>query len=231
MTTPTEEELLARLGEIPDGTLHGVRPPRRLPALPRAAAREETLKRRRLALGASVIWLGSNLALFGLRRDLGALPAPYLEAEVVFPCLLAAGCLALALARGRLGLGMKRALVAVVALLAPLAFCVLAAATPIPDAHAPGSASLLAIFVCSNLTLAWAAPPLALAAATLRGAFPVASRWRSGLVGAAVGLFSGASINLHCPNVAHVHLLLGHGIPVAVATLLGALVVSHWARS
>ena len=231
MTTPSEEELLARLGEIPDRAPPGLRPLPRLPALPRAAVRDETRRRRLLALAASVLWLGSNLALLGLRKDLGELPSPYLQAEVVLPCLLAAGCLALALASGRLGLGVKRAVVVALALGAPLAFGVLAAATPIPDGHAPGSASPLAMFVCMNLTLVWTALPLALAAATLRAAFPVTSRWRSGLVGAAVGLGAAATINLHCPNVAHLHLLIGHGIPVFVATLLGALVVSRWARS
>jgi hypothetical protein len=50
-------------------------------------------------------------------------------------------------------------------------------------------------------------------------------------VGGAVGLCAGATINLHCPNVAHAHVLVGHGVPVVVATLLGALVVSRWARS
>jgi hypothetical protein len=231
MTTPSDEELLARLGEIPDRPSHGARPLPRLPTLPRTAARDDTRRRRLLALGASVLWFGSNLALLGLRKDLPQLPPVYLEAEVVLPCVLAAGCLAFALAAGRLGLGVKRAVVAVLVLLAPLAFGVLVAATPIPDAHAPGSASPVAMFVCMSLTLAWAALPLALAATTLRAAFPVASRWRSGLAGAAVGLCAGATINLHCPNVAHVHMLIGHGLPVAVATLLGALVVSHWARS
>ncbi|HSU40562.1 MAG TPA: hypothetical protein VLJ38_13380, partial [Polyangiaceae bacterium] len=85
MTTPSEEELLARLGEIPDRAPPGLRPLPRLPALPRAAVRDETRRRRLLALGASVLWLGSNLALLGLRKDLGELPSPYLQAEVVLP--------------------------------------------------------------------------------------------------------------------------------------------------
>jgi hypothetical protein len=231
MTTPTEEELFARLGEIPDAAALGARPLPRLQALPQAPARAATQRRKRVALGASALWLGANLVLFGLRKDLGALTSPYLEAEVLVPCVLAATCLAIALATGRLGLGVKRGLVAALALLGPASFCVLAAVTPIPEGHAPGSSSLAAMLVCLSLTLVWAALPLVLAAATLRGAFPVASRWRGGLVGAAAGLFAGTTINLHCSNVAHVHLLMGHGIPVLAATLLGALVVSHFART
>jgi hypothetical protein len=38
-------------------------------------------------------------------------------------------------------------------------------------------------------------------------------------------LFAGATMNLHCPNVAPAHVLLGHGLPVIVAALLGGFVL------
>lgn len=66
---------------------------------------------------------------------------------------------------------------------------------------------------------------------TLVGAFAAGARWRSALVGAGIGLFAGATMNLHCPNVAPAHLLLGHSLPVVVAALLGALVLALRARA
>jgi hypothetical protein len=231
MTTPSDDELFARLAEIPDTAAVAARPLPPKPALAPAPARKAVERRRFAALGVSALWLGLNLALFGLRGDLRALPAPYLEAQLLLPAVLAASCLALALASGRLGLGLGRRIVAALVFTAPLVFCMLACATPLPDAHDAGNASLIPLFVCMNLTFVWATPPLLLAARALRGAFPTASRWRGGLVGAAVGLFAGTTINLHCSNVAHVHLLFGHALPVVVATLLGALLVSRWTRA
>jgi hypothetical protein len=38
-------------------------------------------------------------------------------------------------------------------------------------------------------------------------------------------------MNLHCPNVAPLHVLMGHGLPVLVATLLGALVLGYRTRA
>ena len=67
--------------------------------------------------------------------------------------------------------------------------------------------------------------------AQLPGAFATSVRWRSALVGAAIGLFAGATMNLHCPNVAPLHVLMGHGLPVVVATLLGALVLGYRTRA
>jgi hypothetical protein len=85
--------------------------------------------------------------------------------------------------------------------------------------------------ICLDITLAWVSVPLLLAALTLRSAFPSASRARSALVGAACGLFSGGVMNLHCANVNPEHMVLGHGIPVLVAALVGATLLSRLARA
>ena len=87
------------------------------------------------------------------------------------------------------------------------------------------------ILVCFDLTVVWAAVPLLAAAVVLRGAFAAGARWRSALLGGAVGLFAGATMNLHCPNVAPAHVVIGHGLAVLLAALLGAFALTHRTRA
>jgi len=115
--------------------------------------------------------------------------------------------------------------------LGPLSFWLFAATLPPPYEPPSGNGFWLGAFVCLDITLAWAAAPLLLATLGLRRAFASAAGWRGALVGGALGLLSGAAINLHCPNVDPAHLLAGHGIPVLAAALLGALVVARGARA
>jgi len=44
-------------------------------------------------------------------------------------------------------------------------------------------------------------------------------------------LFCGATMNLHCPSVDAAHVSLAHGIPVLVASALGALLLGRWVRA
>ncbi len=184
-----------------------------------------------LALGLSLLWVAAHLTIYGLRGDLQRLPALYLSLQVGLPALLGALSLWAALAPGRLGLGLKVSALSALALLGPLTFWLLAAALPAPYPDSPPPSFWLSALLCMDITLAWAAAPLLLAALALRRAFPSAALWRSALVGAAVGLLCGAAINLHCARGTSSHLLVGHGLPIALATLLGGLVVSRWART
>jgi hypothetical protein len=85
--------------------------------------------------------------------------------------------------------------------------------------------------VCLDLTLAWVGVPLAAAAFSLQRAFPTAAGWKSALVGAACGLFCGATMNLHCPNVDPSHVSLAHGVPVLIASVVGALALVRFTRA
>jgi hypothetical protein len=113
--------------------------------------------------------------------------------------------------------------------LGPASFCAIAFGAPVPRLAIP--ATLVDSVVCFDITVACVAVPLLCAAITLRGAFAAGARWRSALVGGSIGLFAGATMNLHCPNVAPVHMLLGHGFAVVAAVALGALVLVLRARS
>ena len=173
--------------------------------------------------------------MYGIRSDFARLPAEYVALQIVLPALIGAASLLLAVAPGKLGLGLAVSVVAGFTVLGPLSFWLCAALLnaphPAPDSLRQSGRFWLGALVCLDITLAWAAAPLLLAALTLRRAFPTGAGWRSGLVGAALGLLSGAAINLHCPNVNQGHMLLGHGIPIVVAALVGGLVVARWARA
>jgi hypothetical protein len=221
--------------DIPDpvGATAGESPS--LPDLVRRLAtdapdREQTRRRRRAALVLSLGWLGSHLAVFGLRHDLRQLPPAYLASHVGVPLVLALASLYVATRPGRWGLGWPALWVGALALGGPLSFWVLGAITPAPRLSVHDAKPWLGALVCSDLMLVWMSVPLFAAAVALRGAFVTTAVWRSALVGASVGLASGVTINLHCANVEPFHLVLGHGVPIALASLLGAFVVRHWLR-
>ena len=187
--------------------------------------------RRVAALTGSVAWLLTHLAVYGIRSDFQGLPVLYIAAQILLPFLIAVASLFAALSYGKLGLGLKVGIISGLALLGPLAFCLIAWGAPEPYVAGPEAWSLLGILVCFDITVAWAAVPLLFAGLALPGAFATSVRWRSALVGAAIGLFAGATMNLHCPNVAPLHVLMGHGLPVIVATLMGALVLGYRTRA
>jgi hypothetical protein len=224
---------LSFLKEIPDPVASA--PQLAPPSTPRFASaspvRSGTQRSRLLAAAVSVLWLAAHLGAYGLREDLQRLPPSYLLLQAGLPALLGAASLWLALAPGKLGLGVSISLVSGLAVLGPLSFWLMAAGVPAPYAQGPAENFWLGSLLCMDITLAWAAVPLLLAALVLRRAFPSATLWRSALVGAAVGLFCGAAINLHCANVHPSHLLAGHGTPIVLATLLGGMVVSRWTRA
>jgi len=160
------------------------------------------------------------------------LPASYVAAQIGLPFLFGASCLAIALAPGRLGLGIGVGLVSSMALVGPLSYWLLALGMPMP--HPLGAQPFgfwLGTLLCLDITLSWAAAPLLLVALSLRRAFVAHAVWRSALIGAALGLLSGGAINLHCTNVDRWHMLAGHGLPVLIAALLGAFLVVRWTRA
>jgi hypothetical protein len=226
----TEPDFVAQLSDIPDPGASAPSIPA-MPALPASPARRVARNQRIAALAGGGAWLALHLAVYGVRGDLSALPLPYVAAQIALPFAVAAGSLFVALKRGALGLGVKLALVSALAVLGPASFCILGAGAPPPRALEPESSSLIGALLCFDLTTVWAALPLLGAAIALRGAFAVGAPWRSALVGAAIGLFAGASMNLHCPNVAPLHMLFGHGLAVIVAALLGAFVLAYRTRA
>jgi len=225
---------LSFLNQIPD-PVRGAASSARVAAAPRprgaSPTRSGAQRGRVVALGGGVAWLAAHLTVYGLRSDFERLSPAYVAAQIVLPVVFATASLLVAVAPGKLGLGLGVSIVASLAVLGPLSFWGFAAAMPPPYEPAGSHAFWLSSLLCLDITLAWAAAPLLLAALALRRAFPAAPGWRSALVGGGLGLLAGAAINLHCPNVDPAHLLAGHGVPVVAAAALGAGVVARWARA
>jgi hypothetical protein len=226
---------LSFLNEIPDPMAGATAPAPGpvVPPPPREASptRSATHRRRAAALGVSLAWLAAHLTVYGIRTDFHQLPLAYVAAQVALPFAFGAASLLVAAAPGRLGLGLGIGIIASLALLGPLSFWLFAVAVAPPYDATRGDGFWLGSLVCLDITLAWAAAPLLFAALALRRAFPAGAAWRSALVGSALGLLSGAAINLHCPSVDPAHLIAGHGVPLAVAALVGAFVVARWTRA
>jgi len=193
--------------------------------------RKQVRRRRAAALLLSLGWLATHLLVFGVRNDLDALPAAYLVSHVGAPLVLGLAAAWLALRPGRVGLGPPRVWAVALTLGGPLSFGLLGAISSSASLPAPDAQPWLSALLCSDLMLVWMSVPLFAAALALRGAFAASAVWRSALVGTSIGLLSGVTINLHCENSEAFHLVVGHGVPVALASLLGAFVVRHWLRA
>ena len=204
--------------------------PMRLPSVA-APSRARVRRRRVLALTTSLAWILTHLAVYGIRTDWSDLPLSYVAAQVLVPMLLAAVSLGVALGKGRHGLGLDARWLWLMAVLGPAAFWAAAFGVPKPYAAGADPSFWVSLFVCLDLTFAWVAVPLVAAGLTLQRAFPSAATWKSALVGGAAGLFCGATMNLHCPSVDSAHVGLAHGIPVLIASLLGAVILARWSRA
>ena len=232
MTNQREANEVPDFGDIPDPV---AAPASGLPASsPRfdagAPTRENTRTRRFAALALGIGWVGAQLAVYGFRDDLPALPPSYVAMQVVLPLALAVASLVVATRAGRFGLGVNVGLLMALGLSGPLSFWLMSVAAPLPRVAEAGGDSWVKAFVCLDITLSWAAVPMLCAALALRRAFPSASSWRSALVGSACGLFAGGVMNLHCANIDRFHMLFGHGIPVVVSALVGALLMQRLVR-
>jgi hypothetical protein len=172
-----------------------------------------------LALSAGS-WLGL-LVVLGPRADL-ARQLPVLVASSL------AAALGLMLAvRHAWGLPPEvRALRAVV-LGAPLAFaCAVVAQAAVSGpraAGAGGSGEASAALVCTSLGALFTVAPLGAIVVVLARSFVSASALRGAALGAVAGLAGAVGIHAHCPREGLVHALLGHGLPIVVASALGAL--------
>ena len=71
---------------------------------------------------------------------------------------------------------------------------------------------------------------LAVFAAALRRAVPVAGNLRGAALGAAAGAWGGLAVFAFCPSGELQHLLVGHVLPIALFTLLGSAALTRMLR-
>jgi hypothetical protein len=128
-------------------------------------------------------------------------------------------------ARGRSMLGRPTSVRVVVAALTPAALVLTALAAGLlwPATIAEPSTMGDHVF-CIELGSLMAIGPLVAFALLRRGSDPVAPRLTGAALGAVAGAWGGFFIELRCGHASVEHVVLGHVVPVAVMTLLGALI-------
>lgn len=149
--------------------------------------------------------------------------------------VLAASSTLFALWQGRDGLGISPlSLMSIAALVVP----VYAALTVLRPLHsgAADDVALTGVAIspwglrCLLVATVVSVPALAILAAALRRAAAVSSRLRGAALGAAAGAWGGFAVFVFCPSGNVQHLLVGHVLPIAIFTLLGAVALARVLR-
>jgi hypothetical protein len=204
------------------------------------AARMRTPVRTKIAL--AIIFVLSATILLLVSEFVYDKQAVGLRVDVVSPSRLVwATCLLLALTiasttvalwRGRSGLGASAAFLAGAATFVAPLYAALVLASPIHFRN--GGVPLVEISPwgvrCAAIAAVIGATALVGFASALRRAAPVASSLRGATLGAAAGAWAGLAVFIFCPSGDPLHLLLGHALPVAGFTLLGALALARALR-
>lgn len=206
-----------------------VRPPS-APAEP-SPTRADVKRRRVGALGASIIWACAVLAFFGVREEL-AENASLVAGQAILWLALFCVALALAVRKGRRGLGSGVGWARALAFGAPLTF-VLVALFWLPASAAAFGATgdTTSLAACFAVGMGVAVPLVALASFGVRRSFPSAAGWRGALLGAASGLAAALVLTLHCASPLGGHIALAHGLPLVLASLTGAWLGSKLGRA
>ncbi|HET9955075.1 MAG TPA: hypothetical protein VFQ61_11250 [Polyangiaceae bacterium] len=203
-----------------------------LQALPTGSARRtrtELQRARWIAVCGSLLWLGMQLGLSGIRGDMSRVPWGYTLALVGLPCVAGIGCIAVALAPGRLGLGLRTGLLMMLALLCPAGFLLVGGLQPLPYPEVPLGNFQFGL-LCFNVAMGWTLLPLVLAAYALKNSFVGRAGYRSALVGGGIGLIVASASALRCPLSAVSHVVFSHGGAVIASALLGAYALSRVTR-
>jgi hypothetical protein len=220
------------LSGIPDPLSDEQRSRPAVPSLPLrpGPSRTELTRARRVAMLVAAGWIGTQLAIAGIRGDIARVPLGYTVAFGVAPVFAGVLCLFAAVSPGRLGLGARVTVLASLALAFPALFVVANYVFSPPYPDAPLGVFANGVF-CFNIAMAWTLLPLVAAGFALRGTFVTRATWRSALVGAGAGLVVAATSMLRCPLSGAWHNGLGHGGAVIASALLGALVLSRVTRA
>lgn len=179
----------------------------------------------RLAVAVVTVLVVLAIGLLTMRPDLRAMPAASLAGVTLGVTFLAVGTLVVALAPGSRGLGAPvTALVILAVTTAPL-YAILTLSAPIGDAtHAPKT------LACFRMSIFAASLALVGLTASLRRSVPAAPNARGALIGACAGAWAGLVIHVHCPCPDRLHIALGHALPIAIFSIVGALVTPRFLR-
>ncbi len=174
-----------------------------------------------LGVTASKVVYGYPLAGLTMAVEHG----PMLAAAVAASLVIACGASFIAISRGTSGLGPSAIMLALVTFIVAPLYAALILPMPLhthQTASWPGiSAWGVRCFVVASLVAGGA---LAIFAGALRAAVPAAPHLRGAALGAAAGAWAGLAVLLFCPSGEQQHLLVGHVLPIIVATLGGIAV-------
>jgi hypothetical protein len=166
-----------------------------------------------------------SLGIALMRPDLSALPVGSLVAVTLGVAVLATVTLVVALTPGSRGLGASvTTLAAFATITAPLYAVITMAASLGLAEDGPR------VRGCFSMSLAIASIALAGMTFALRRSVPVASVARGALLGACAGAWAGLAIHLHCPCGDRMHILIGHAVPIAIFSVVGAVVSPRFLR-
>lgn len=210
-------------GDIPDplaGVARPSSPPIKVPTTP-SPTRAQVLAQRLVLLGSALLWPAVVLFYYdGGWRGHGV---DFVAAQFTIwaACLLFAGWLALS--AGRRGIGRPVPWLRVAATGAPLAFILLALFWPPPNGKSFGALGPPAMLEgCFQIGLTVAIPMLLVSVWAMRRSFPSGSAWRGAALGAACGLGGVVVLVLLCGSPYTGHIAVAHGMPLVIATLIGA---------
>ncbi len=174
--------------------------------------------RGRIAVSIVVVLVAVSIGIAVMRPDLQLLPLGSLLAVTLGVGFLATATLVVALSPGSRGLGAPvTALVALAATTAPLYAIITVTASLGTEPDGPP------VRGCFSMSLAIAAIALTGLTYALRRSVPVAPIARGALLGACAGAWAGLAIHLHCPCGDRMHILVGHAVPIAIFSLVGAI--------
>ena len=187
--------------------------------------RAERRRRNLLAVGAGIAWVVFLVGHLGVRGNIGDAG---LLASLGLWTLLAVGGLALALRPNARGLPPSLRVVQIV-LLAGAALYVVGVV--VRDAAAPNVPIHWSnVIGCLSWAHLLAVGPLLVAALIFRRSFLSFPAWRGAVVGAACGLGGAIGIHAHCVVETASHVLVAHGLVIAVSALLGAALGARQGR-
>jgi hypothetical protein len=153
-----------------------------------------------------VVWLAIVAVVAGLRPHFEVVP---LLLHGAVPVALAIVAVSVALSRGKLGLGPKPAVLAILLAVWPMLFAAAVLAVPIAN----GGDDARSGPACGSVELFLGAVPAFVVALAFRRGIPRGAALRMGVIGLAIGLLAAATWAVHCPDASVAHVLLSHGLP------------------
>ena len=209
--------------DIPDPLGGMPQPPApdiKAPATPSATRRQIQLQRV-LFLGAAVLWpVAVFLYYDGGWRGHGL---DFVAAQFTLWAAFLAYAGWVSLSAGKRGVGQPVPWLRIAGVGAPFAFVSLALFWVPPNGKAFGALGPPAMLEgCAQIGLTVAVPMLLLAVWAVRRSFATGAAWRGAALGAACGLGGVVVLVLLCGSPYGGHIAVAHGLPLVVATLIGA---------